>query len=61
MLPRPCAKAAQLLGERGAGILVAAGDDEAGALVRERNGSGPTDARQRAGDQNHGLIHIHTS
>jgi hypothetical protein len=51
------AACAQLIGQQGPFALVAAGDDDCGVLVGEREGGGPADAGQRAGDEHYGWGH----
>src|SRR6266436_1219059 len=52
------AKRAQLGDQRFADIIAAAGNDDAGALLRESERGGAADAGQRAGDQYNGMAHL---
>jgi hypothetical protein len=52
------AKRAQLFGQRVAGFVAAAGDDEAGAVFGVGDGGGAADAGEGAGDQYDGIAHV---
>src|SRR3982074_3269522 len=55
---RFCARRAKFRGQRLAGVIAAAGNDDSCAFLREGESGSAADAGQRAGDEENGITHV---